>query len=105
MTVSPNQKIQGLISFLPSKDIPIAKKHFINRDIDLLKELVDSAIYKIKKNLKSESPREDYLKLDLDKLYELQSTINAYLILIGDVDDTVYEDEDDEGLNPNLENL
>ena len=105
MTVSPNQKIQGLISFLPSKDIPIAKKHLINRDIDLLKELVDSAIYKIKKNLKSESPREDYLNLDLDKLYELQSTINAYLILIGDVDDTVYEDEDDEGLNPNLENL
>lgn len=98
---SPNKKIKELIPFLPKKDIQFAEKYFVARDFQALKEIVDSSIIRIKKSLSSETPKEEYLSIDLDKLYTLQSTVDAYIILIGDIDDEVYENDDEGALDCN----
>lgn len=92
MKKSPNKTINNLINKLPPKDISIAKKLIEKRDFNSLFELVNSAIIKIEKSLDIDQVNSEYINLDIEALYELQNTINNYLILIGDYED--YEDED-----------
>lgn len=92
MKKSPNKTINNLINKLPLKDISIAKKLIEKRDFNSLFELVNSAIIKIEKSLDIDQVNSKYINLDIEALYELQNTINNYLILIGDYED--YEDED-----------
>ena len=70
--------IKTLIPYLPSKDIPYANKFLEVRNFESLQELVNSSIYIIKKNLKSDKPKEEYLKLDLDKLASLKAEVDLY---------------------------
>lgn len=92
MKKSPNKTINNLINKLPLKDISIAKKLIEKRDFNSLFELVNSAIIKIEKSLYIDQVNSEYINLDIEALYELQNTINNYLILTGDYED--YEDED-----------
>lgn len=79
---SPTERIQNLIDSLPEKDIPLGHKFLSNRDFESLKELIDSAIYKIKKNLKTDNPKEEYLKVNFENLVELKSEVDLYLSMI-----------------------
>lgn len=76
------ENIKDLVSSLPEKDVEIARSFIEKRDFESLKELVSSAIIKIQRNLRGDSPREDYLSLDLEKMTSLESEVSLYLDLI-----------------------
>lgn len=96
MTNEPVLRIQKLISSLPERDINLGYKFVQNREFESLKELVDSAIVKVRKGLKKENPREEYLKVDLDLLNELKVEVDEYCVSLGidlcdDYDDALNE--------------
>ena len=67
---------------LPERDIPLGNRFLSDRNFESLKELVDSAIDKIKKNLRTDNPREEYLKIDLEDLSKLKLEVDLYLSMI-----------------------
>ncbi len=69
-----------MIVYLPKRDIQLGYKFLNRRDFDSLKELIDSAIYKVEKNLASENPKDEYINLDLDMMNELQQEVYLYAI-------------------------
>lgn len=71
-------KIEKLLFALPKKDKKRAEELLAIMDIDTLKELVDSALIKIKINLRKENPKEEYLAVDLDKLENLKAEVDLY---------------------------
>lgn len=74
--------IKKLIEKLPLKDIPIAERFISERNFPMLQELVDSALYKINKNLTSENPKEEYKSLDVDAIEELAVKLDEYIISV-----------------------
>ena len=74
------ETIRRLIVYLPKRDIQLGYKFLNRRDFDSLKELIDSAIYKVEKNLASEKPKDEYISLDLDMMNELQQEVYLYAI-------------------------
>ena len=72
------ERIKNLISSLPKKDIALGYKFLEERDFGSLKDLVSSAIYKVKKNLKSDNPKEEYINIDMDSLETLQYEVLDY---------------------------
>ena len=99
--------IKANIKHLPIKDKELANKFINNREFHQLQELVDSALYKISKNLNSENPKEGYKILDIDAIEELSVKIDEYIIKVygesfrlnaGDL-----EDEDDEDFYENFD--
>lgn len=83
MTKTPVQKIQEMLSFLPEKDIVFGNKYLKLRDFESLQLLVKSAIIKVERNLTKENPKEDYLKLDLEKMKALKLEVDEYCNLLG----------------------
>ena len=71
--------IKRLIGSLPAKDIPFAEKFIAKRDFESLKELVESAMFKIRKSLASEKPKEEYLTINMDLLESLLTEVMLYL--------------------------
>lgn len=69
--------IRKLVPELPEKDIPIASKYLEKRDFESLQDLVDSAIVRIKKDKRKESPR--YAHIKLDSLERLSVLISDYM--------------------------
>ena len=90
---TPTERIVKLVPQLPAKDIPIAERLIKDRDFCSLKELVDSAIYKVKKSQRSLEPKEEYKNIDLEELSRLKSEVDSYLILLGE---DIEPNEDDE---------
>lgn len=74
--------IKGLIDNLPLKDISFAKTFIDKREFPLLQELVDSALYKINKNLTSDNPKEEYKTLNVEAIEELAVKIDEYIIQV-----------------------
>ena len=74
------ETIRRLIVYLPKRDIQLGYKFLNRRDFDSLKELIDSAIYKVEKNLASENSKDEYINLDLDMMNELQQEVYLYAI-------------------------
>lgn len=72
-------KIKELIPSLPNRDIQLGYDFLNKRDFESLKDLVDSAIYKVEKNIKSNTPKEEYTKVNLDELIELKLEVSVYL--------------------------
>lgn len=79
---SPIKKIESLISALPESDIKHGSKFLKDRDFESLQLLVDSAIYRIKKNLDNENPKEEYLKVNMEDLRTLQVEVDYYVRLV-----------------------
>lgn len=73
------ERIKVLISSLPKNDIPLGQVFLQERDFSSLKELVDSAIYKMEKSLKSEDFEESDIDKIPDNLLELKSEIDMYI--------------------------
>ena len=72
--------IKKFINYLPSKDVQIGFKFLEKRDFENLKDLVDSAIIRTKKNIKSEFPKQEYLNVDLERLNILKAEVDVYLM-------------------------
>ena len=82
--ISPVQKIIALCKYLPEKDKFYADAFIIRRDFVSLRDLVSSDITRVEKNLAKETPNEELLKIDVDKLRKLLSIIDDYLFLLGE---------------------
>lgn len=89
MKTPPLKTIKSLTNYLTAKDKQIADKLIEAKDYDSLKELVDSAIIRAEKSINSDSPKQEYLDLDMEKLEELQAAVYEYLDLFK-VDDDIY---------------
>ena len=76
----PLNNIKKFINYLPSKDVQIGFKFLEKRDFENLKDLVDSAIIRTKKNIRSEFPKQEYLNVDLERLNILKSEVDVYLM-------------------------
>lgn len=92
---TPTERIVKLVPQLPTKDIPIAERLIKGRDFCSLKELIDSAIYKVKKSQKSLEPKEEYKNIDLEELSRLKSEVDSYLVLLGEDIEPSEDDETD----------
>lgn len=88
----PVEGIQALIGSLPERDIPLGHKFLNERDFDSLKELIDSAIYKVRRSLKSDNPKEEYLKVNLEDLSRLKSEVDMYIVQLGIPEDGIYNE-------------
>lgn len=97
----PIERIKSLIPTLPEKDISLGYKFLECRDFEQLKELVDSAIYKVRRNQKSENPKEKYANISIEDLSKLKSEVDIYISYIdissNDIcDDVEYEIDEEE---------
>ena len=92
----PVKRMKALMCSLPERDIPLGHKFLNERNFDSLKELVDSAIYKVKKSLKSDNPKEEYLKVNLEDLNRLKSEVDMYIVQWEIHEDDMYNDDFDD---------
>ena len=74
--------IKDNIKHLPIKDSKLAKEFLDKKEFRKLQELVDSALYKITKNLNSDNPKEEYKILDVDTIEELAIKIDDYILKV-----------------------
>lgn len=77
--MGPVERMRNLIKYLPKSDLVLSQRFIDCRDFESLQELVDSAIIKIRKNLRSSTPKEEYINLDVDELNQLKAEIDVYL--------------------------
>ena len=94
MKISPVKIITALCKYLPEKDKFYADAFLIRRDFTSLRDLVESDIRKVEKNLTKEKPKEELLDIQIDKLRTLLNKIDEYLILLGE-DLTQFVSEED----------
>ena len=92
----PVKRMQVLMCSLPERDIPLGHKFLNERSFDSLKELVDSAIYKVKRSLKSDNPKEEYLKVNLEDLSRLKSEVDMYIVQWEIPEDDMYNEDFDD---------
>lgn len=71
--------MRSLLKHLPRRDQSLGEQFIQNRQFESLQELIDSAIYKTKKNISSDNPRQEYLEVDLDELRRLKSEVDVYV--------------------------
>ena len=89
----PVERMKALMNSLPERDIPLGHKFLNERDFDSLKELIDSAIYKVKKSLKSDNPKEEYKKVNLEDLNVLKSEVDMYIVQLEIPEDDMYDED------------
>ena len=92
----PVKRMKALMCSLPERDIPLGHKFLNERNFDSLKELVDSAIYKVKRSLKSDNPKEEYLKVNLEDLNRLKSEVDMYIVQWEIPESTIYNEDFDD---------
>lgn len=77
--------MRELLDNLPKSDQPLGEQFIQSRDFESLKDLVDSAIYKVRKHKarKDEEggmpPKQEYLDVDLTELSNLKAEVDVYL--------------------------
>lgn len=76
--MEPVERMMNLTKCLPKGDIVLAQRFIDSRDFESLQELVDSAIIKVRKSLRSDNPKEEYLSLDMDELVKLKAEVDVY---------------------------
>lgn len=94
------ERMRALTNNLPNSDIVLANTFIDTRDFESLQELVDSAIIRAKKSLRSDNPKEEYLCLDMDDLAVLKSEVDVYVEQLSipsmefpDDEDNLYDEE------------
>lgn len=98
------ERIKKLLNNLPKSDQALGEQFIQGRDFESLKDLVDSAIYKVRKHRarKGEEggvqPKQEYLDVDLTELSNLKAEVDVYLVQL-DIpinywDDTSPSEED-----------
>jgi hypothetical protein len=77
--------MRKLLNSLPKSDITLGEQFIQSRDFESLKDLVDSAICKVRKHKtrKDEEggvpPKQEYLDVDLTELSNLKAEVDVYL--------------------------
>lgn len=90
--------ITAKCQFLRERDRNLAYKYIKIRDFNNLHELVESSLVIVEKNLKTQSPKPEYLKLNIGEIESLLINITKYIeqiegsLITKDID----EDEEDE---------
>ena len=92
----PVKRMKALMCSLPERDIPLGHKFLNERSFDSLKELVDSAKYKVRRRLKSDNPKEEYLKVNLEDLSRLKSEVDMYIVQWEIPEDDMYNEDFDD---------
>ena len=92
----PVKRMKALMCSLPERDIPLGHKFLNERNFDSLKELVDSALYKVRRSLKSDNPKEEYLKVNLEDLNILKSEVDMYIVQWEIPEDDMYNEDFDD---------
>ena len=92
----PVKRMKALMCSLPERDIPLGHKFLNERNFDSLKELVDSAIYKVRRSLKSDNPKEEYLKVNFEDLNRLKSEVDMYIVQWEIPEDDMYNEDFDD---------
>ena len=93
---NPVKRMKALMCSLPERDIPLGHKFLNERNFDSLKELVDSALYKVMRSLKSDNPKEEYLKVNLEDLNRLKSEVDMYIVQWEIPEDDIYDEDFDD---------
>ena len=88
--------MRKLLNSLPKSDITLGEQFIQSRDFESLKDLVDSAIFKTRKNIKSENPKQEYLDVDLTELSNLKAEVDVYLTQLEVPSNEWEEDLEDE---------
>ena len=79
------ERMRRLLNSLPKSDITLGEQFIQSRDFESLKDLVDSAIFKVrkhkaKKDEESGLPsKQEYLDVDLTELSNLKAEVDVYL--------------------------
>lgn len=73
------ERMRKLLDSLPKSDMTLGEQFIQSRDFESLKDLVDSAIFKTRKNIRSENPKQEYLDVDLTELGNLRAEVDVYL--------------------------
>lgn len=104
---SPIVKIKNLVKYLPEKDIKHANTFIQDRNIESLKELVDSAVYLTQKNQAKEEIPVAYKNIDLEGLMKLKAEVDSYHTFLANVlgDETYDSELDGEIFENNLNNI
>ena len=86
------KKIQALLPHLPQRDTEIANELLSERKFEDLLEIIDSDIYLVRKNSLKETPKEEYVNINLEKLLQLRSELSEYMSYLvlpdNDLDDS-----------------
>lgn len=90
--MEPVERMRKLLCHLPNSDQQLGEQFIQSRDFESLKELVDSAIFKIRRNLRSENPKQEYLDIDLTELSRLKSEVDVYLTQLQITEGDYYEE-------------
>ena len=78
-------RMRKLLNSLPKSDITLGEQFIQSRDFESLKDLVDSAIYKVRKHKARKDkeggvpPKQEYLDVDLTELSNLKAEVDVYL--------------------------
>lgn len=75
--------IKRLIYALPTKDIELANKFIRERNFEFLQDLVNSAVYKVKRAKTIGDVSSSLMSVDIDNLLSLKSTVDIYCMRLG----------------------
>lgn len=96
-------RICKLIPALPESDVPFGDKYLRERNFESLQLLVNSSIVRVKKGLAKEAPKEEYLKVDLEKLNKLKVVVDEYYSMLElPEEEDIYDDFDEDEFNEDL---
>lgn len=85
-------RMRKLINNLPESDIPLGERFISGRQFESLQELVDSAIFRVNKNVRGDNPKEEYLKVDLWELRKLKAEVDVYVEQLQLLSEKEYEE-------------
>lgn len=75
--------IERLIYALPTKDIELANKFIRERNFEFLQDLVNSAVYKVKRSKTIGDVSNPLMSVDIDNLLSLKSAVDIYCMRLG----------------------
>ena len=75
----PLDKIRRLSRSLPKSDIKFAEKYIVSREFDKLLVIVESDIYLVQQNESLEHPKEKFVNIDLEELFDLRNAVDEYM--------------------------
>lgn len=75
--------IERLIYALPTKDIELANKFIRERNFEFLQDLVNSAVYKVKRAKTIGDVSSSLMSVDIDNLLSLKSMVDIYCMRLG----------------------
>lgn len=95
------ERMRKLLNSLLKSDQTLGEQFIQSRDFESLKDLVDSAIYKVRKHKARKDkegevpPKQEYLDVDLTELSNLKAEVDVYLTQL-EVPSNEWEEDEQE---------